>query len=179
MDADRDRERAALDSLAAQPIDESDVALLRQVAAAYSAADAVPAGLVERLIFDVTVDDLHAEIARLERTSMVGARTDSAPGVQTVTFTSQHLTTMVTISRAGADRVRIDGWLAPGAVRRVELTMQESTVDTTSDEDGRFVFDDVPAGLARFVITDPLAAHTTGGSEAAVITPSLELQPPS
>lgn len=169
---------AAVNALAEQPLDAADRALLRSLAAAFTATDGVPAGLVERLIFDVTVDDLHAEIARLERIdSLAGARAEPGEGTQTVTFTSQRLTTMVTISRASAGRVRIDGWLAPGGIRSVELEMVDSTVRTQSDENGRFAFDDVGPGPARFVIADPAAgAHET---ERVVVTPSLDLQPPS
>lgn len=170
---------AAVNALADQPLDAEDQALLRSLAVAYAAADGVPVGLVERLIFDVTVDDLHAEIARLERIdSLAGARAEPGEGTQTVTFTSQRLTTMVTISRGGAGRVRIDGWLAPGGVRLVELKLLDSTVRTESDDDGRFAFDDVEPGLARFVITDPTvgALHET---ERVVVTPSLDLEPPS
>ena len=58
-----------------------------------------------------------AEIAELQRSNdLVGVRAQEAPvGSQTVTFTSSDLTTMVTITPSGADRVRIDGWVDPGA----------------------------------------------------------------
>src|ERR1043165_8773659 len=93
-------------ALADGAIDEQDVALLQRLAAAWTAADPVPAGLVERLEVGGTLAALHAEIAQLQRMDdLVGARTGETADVQSITFTSQHLTTMVTIAPEGPDRV--------------------------------------------------------------------------
>jgi hypothetical protein len=156
--------------LADGAIDEQDVALLHRLAAAWTAADPVPAGLVERLEFGVTLDALHAEIAQLQRMDgLVGARSAGAD-VESITFTSQSLTTMVTIAPDGPDRVRIDGWIAPGGNVTVELRTEEGRRQVVADADGRFVFTDVPHGLAQFVLRAP-------GEPAAapVVTPSIEL----
>ncbi|MBV9594871.1 MAG: carboxypeptidase regulatory-like domain-containing protein [Actinobacteria bacterium] len=165
----------SIDTLAAAELDVDDIATLRRVAALYDLADPVPDGLVERIQFDMTLDALHAEIAKLQRleSELVGARGGAEPGateVQTVTFTSPSLTTMVTITPAGAERVRLDGWAAPGAGVRVELRTEGADRTVVADEDGRFVFDDVPRGLAQFVLrsgTDP--------AKPPVITPSIEI----
>src|SRR5260221_14179563 len=105
------------DALAAAPLDEIDDQLLRRIKAMYDVSDPVPGGLVERLQFGITLDALEAEIANLQRadSTLAGARTDGATEVQTVTFTSASLTTMITVTPSGADRARIDGWSAPGA----------------------------------------------------------------
>lgn len=157
--------------LAAGPIDDYDIALLRSVAAAYDSADPVPEGLVERLQFGITLDALHAEIAQLERMDgLVGARGNQAAEAQTITFTSESLTTMVTITPAGAERVRIDGWAAPGGGISVELRTVAERLQARADSDGRFVFEDVPRGLAQFVL------RAAGGSvHPPVVTPSIEL----
>ena len=158
-------------ALAAGAIDEQDVALLQRVAAAWTAADPVPAGLVERLEFGVTLDALHAEIAQLQRMDgLVGARSAAGPEVQSVTFTSQHLTTMVTIAPDGPDRVRIDGWIAPGGGVEVELRTTEGRRQARADADGRFVFTDVPHGLAQFVLRAP-----GDPTPPPVVTPSIDL----
>jgi hypothetical protein len=163
--------RPSIAELAAQPLDEHDLAVLDQLAAAFSAADPVPAGLVDRLQFAITLDALHAEIAQLTRMDeLVGARTEAASEAQTVTFTSQSMTTMITITPAGADRVRIDGWAADGGGIVIELRTVESRLQTQADEDGRFVFEEVPRGMAQFVLRPPADSGLP-----PVVTPAIEI----
>jgi hypothetical protein len=162
----------SIDELAALPLDDTDELLMRQLAAMYDFTDPVPPGLVERLQFGITLDALEAEIAKLQRmdAQLAGARSDGATEVQTVTFTSASLTTMITVTPAGADRVRIEGWAAPGGGLQVELRIIGSKLQTTADDDGRFVFDDVPRGMAQFLLRTPGdTAHPP------VITPSMEI----
>ena len=56
-----------LDELAAGEIDDIDIANLHRMAQLYELLDPVPAGLVERIQFGITLDALHAEIAELHR----------------------------------------------------------------------------------------------------------------
>jgi hypothetical protein len=160
-----------VDELASQPIDERDEAALRQIAETFAAADPVPAGLVDRLKFAITLDALHAEISELQRTGhLVGARGETRSDVQTVTFTSQSLTMMITATPTGPDVVRIDGWAADAPGISVELKTSADSRDVVADDDGRFVFEDVPRGMAQFVVR-----HPEGSTLPRVVTPSLEL----
>jgi len=162
------------DRLAADPIDAVDEGALRQLAEIYGELDPVPPGLVERLQFAVTLEALNAEVAQLQRVEpeLTGARTDDlgATEVQTVTFTSESLTTMITITPSGLDEVRVDGWAAPGGGVSVELRVADGRLHVTADADGRFVFDDVPRGLAQFVLRAP-----EGDLHPPVVTPSIDL----
>jgi hypothetical protein len=163
-------DRPTLDELAAGALDEADLAALARLAEMYSALDPVPPRLVERIQFGITLDALHAEIAELQRSGdLAGVRSDDLAQAQTVTFTSTSLTTMVTITPLDADQARVDGWVAPGAAMTVELRVVGGVLTTVCDEDGRFVFDAAPRGLAQFVIRslDPTAKP--------VITPSIDL----
>jgi hypothetical protein len=163
--------RQSVAELAAQPLDDADLALLEEIAAAYTAADPVPAGLVDRVQFAMTLDALEAEIAQLTRMDeLVGARAEAASEVQTITFSSQSLTTMITVTPTGADRVRIDGWVADGAGVSIELRTRAAHLQASADEDGRFVFDDVPRGMAQFVLR-----HPESSALPPVVTPALEL----
>jgi hypothetical protein len=162
--------RPDLDELAAGEIDDVDLANLARVAALHDALDPVPGGLVDRIRFGITLDALHAELAELQRSGdLAGVRGDATADAQTVTFTSASLSTMVTITATAADRVRIDGWIAPGGGVAVELRITDDVLSTTSDADGRFVFEDVPRGLAQFTLRAPLAG------QPPVVTPSIEL----
>jgi hypothetical protein len=159
-----------LDELAAGEIDDIDIDNLHRMAQLYELLDPVPAGLVERIQFGITLDALHAEIAELQRSSdLVGVRSEEVTESQTITFTSAALTAMVTITALSADRVRLDGWVAPGDGVSVELRIGSDVMGTICDADGRFVFDDVARGLAQFVLRVP------DPDRLPVITPSVEL----
>jgi hypothetical protein len=166
-------DRALEERLAAEPLDQDDLALLNSLRAYYDEHDPVPDGLVERIQFELTLDALQAEVATLTQLdlSAAGARGDaSTEAVRTITFTSESATTMVTISPSGEGLVRVDGWVAPCAGIRVELLLADGARETTADEDGRFVFDSVPTGLAKF------ALHLPAGAESAtVVSPTIEL----
>jgi hypothetical protein len=137
----------------------------------YDFVDPVPNGLVERIQFGITLDALHAEIAELQHSSdLAGVRSEEATEAQTVTFTSASVTTMVTITPTSADRTRIDGWLVPGGGVSIELRAVDGSHHAAADPDGRFVFDDVPRGLAQFVLRPP-----KGSTQSAVVTPSIEI----
>ena len=75
--------------------------------------------------------------------------------------------TPIAASQVDSDTVRIDGWSAPGGGTQVELRLQTETRTTVADEDGRFVFDGVPHGMAQFLLRPP--------DGTPVITPSLQL----
>jgi hypothetical protein len=160
----------SLDQLAAGVIDEIDADILLRTAELFDALDPVPAGLIDRINFGLTLDALHAEIAELQRSaSLAGVRAEVGSEVQTVTFSSACLTTAVTITPVAGDRARIDGWIEPGAGVEVELRTAEQTFSVTADEDGRFVFEDVPRGFAQFVLRRP------GSGAAPVVTPSIDI----
>lgn len=165
-----DPRKPSQDELAAGEIDEVDVDLMRQTAAIFDALDPVPDGLVDRINFGLTLEALHAEIAELQRSaSLVGVRAEADSAVESITFTSSSLTTMITITPTSGDRVRVDGWIAPGGVVSVELRARTETRETSSDEDGRFVFEDVPRGLAQLVL------RPAGDDSRPVVTPAIDI----
>lgn len=164
-------ELEAFESAAIDAEDQRALATLRRV---YEVGDPVPPSLLDRVKFAITLDDLEAEVARLQRESvpeLAGARSDELKTSQTVTFTSETLTTMVTITPLLEGGVRIDGWASPGALLDVELRVGDATLHTVADQDGRFVFEHVTRGLAQLVLRQ-------NGSEAGdhpVITPAIEI----
>lgn len=162
-----------VEEMSRQLCDEHDIALLAELARLYDRIDPVPEGLVERIGFTLTLADLEIELARLtyEATEPVGARGEER--ARTVTFTSESLTAMITITPVTVDRSRLDGWLAPGGLLDVELRTDRGNQRTTADSDGRFDFAEVPSGLVQLVL------HPTEQSEirlrAPVVTPAIEL----
>lgn len=162
-----------LDTMAGQLLDELDDAVLAELAGLFERVDPVPAGLVERVGFTLTMADLEMELARLtmDAREPVGARGEER--ARTVTFASDSLTVMVTVTPRGIGTCRLDGWLAPGGALRVELRSDRGNQDTNADSDGRFEFEQVPVGLVQLVL------HPTDGSavplRAPVVTPAVEL----
>jgi len=158
--------------LAGAPLDASDALVLAMIAELYDLIDPVPEDLVDRLQFNITLDALNAELAELQQLpeAALASRGDQASVVTTLTFTSESLTTMVAISPDSPDRVRIDGWIAPGSEAVVELHQGALTRRVSADADGRFVFEDVAHGLTRFVVSAP-----NPGAHPPVMTPAVEI----
>ena len=147
--------------------------MLNAMRAMYDEADPVPSGLVERIQFEITLDALEAELATLMQLDLAdaGARGTATEAVRTITFTSESLTTMVTLTPqpGGSGPGRRLG----GARRRHPGRGAAAPADpreTCADEDGRFVFDALPSGLAKFA----LHLETENGS-STVMSPTIEL----
>lgn len=157
-----------------RPIDATDVALLGELAHLYEAVDPMPSGLIGRLSFSLALDELYAEVAAMNRVApdLIGVRSDPA-GVrtETMTFSAESLTAMITVTHVGPDQVRLDGWLAPAQPLRVRLRTTDSRLDTIADDAGRFSFTDLPGGFVQ------LSFHSEPGEDdtPVVVTPSFEL----
>src|SRR3954467_15273731 len=103
--------------LADQPLDRDDAAALARVRELYDAADPVPADLVDRVRFALALDEVFDEVARMSRVPLeaAGVRGEQVAGTrtETLTFSADRLTAMVTVSRVGPGQLRLDGWLPP------------------------------------------------------------------
>jgi hypothetical protein len=153
-------------------LDGEDLTILGEVLEVFDRLDPVPASLGDRVKFALTVQALEGEVAQLQRLSAEGAgvRSVDYARAQTVTFTSDSLTAMVTISALDAETVRVDGWVTGGRVE-VELRERSRSSFLETDADGRFVFERIARGLAQFVLR-PL---DSGIQARPVITPTIEL----
>jgi hypothetical protein len=155
-------------------MDDIDGRILAGVRDLYEAADPMPGDLVERVRFALALEDLDVDVFRPFPEPAPELATVAARGHEesrTVTFDSESLTIMVSITATGDRAVRLDGWLAPPGNHRVELRTEHGPLMTTADEQGRFALDDVPHGLAQLVV------HPTDGQPTSlgrsVVTPSI------
>ena len=164
----------AVAAAAEQPLDAVDEAVLREVALLLEQADPVPADLVGRVQFSLALDEVYAEVAHITRLSddalAVRGEPDTGTRTETLTFSAERLTAMVTVSRAAPEQVRLDGWLAPAAVLRVRVRMQEGSAEVVSDESGRFVLEGLPEGFAQLTF-EPVE----GESGERIVTPMFQL----
>ncbi|WP_454778592.1 carboxypeptidase regulatory-like domain-containing protein [Georgenia muralis] len=129
-----------------------DAELLELLRAEWERRDPPAEDLADRVILALALADLDAELARLEAEVdlPVGAR--AAEPTRSLTFTSEHASVMVTLTPRTAGRFRLDGWVAPAFAGQVELRRAGDGDDRAAvDDDGRFVLDDVAAGLVQLV----------------------------
>jgi hypothetical protein len=150
----------------------NDDILLSQLHDMWEATDPAAADLAERVLFTLQLEDLEFELLRLyDVVEPVGAR--GSETARTVTFTSDTLTVMLTLSEAGQHTRRLDGWIAPAAPLRLELRTTRGSHHTVADPDGRFAFADAPTGLIQLVL------HPTEGTDLPmtrpVVTPAIQL----
>lgn len=155
------------------PLDETDLSILRGIRRLFQAADPMPADLPERIQFSLALPGLEYEVARLsaqEDQRMLAAR--GAEQSRTITFDSDSLTIMIRIDANSDGTARVDGWLAPPQRRTIDLKTTGDTLLAVADDHGRFVFNRVPHGSAQLIVR---AAQEAAGDGQAVITPALML----
>jgi hypothetical protein len=160
---------------AASLLDASDQALLAEVATMLGTVDPMPADLVDRVQFALALDEVYDEVAQMSRVrdDALAVRTQlvDATRTETLTFSAERLTAMVTISAAGPGRVRLDGWVTPAGVRRVNLRMQGVDDEAVTDEGGRFAAEGLREGFVQLVF-HPLGPDDEGG---LVVTPLFKM----
>ncbi len=149
-----------------EPLTAADLAVLAAMRTMWESADPMPADLVERSGFALDLDDVDFEVSRLVPMPEPVARGEEL--ARLVTFESDSLTIMIMFEQCVDGTTRIDGWLTPGACRRIELRCPGGPVSTESDDTGRFSLDTVMSGLVRLVVHDEETTHT-------VITPTIEI----
>ncbi len=139
--------------------------------------DPVPSGLADRVAFALEADgltdddlDLELELMRLQQPQTTGAGARGDDEVRTVTFGSESMTVMLAISDVEGGH-RIDGWVAPGGRRGIEVRTSDGASRRECDETGRFALAFVPPGHFQLVLVGDGAVNAT----RAVVTPALTL----
>ncbi|MDQ1294255.1 MAG: hypothetical protein QG608_2138 [Actinomycetota bacterium] len=160
----------------APALDRQDAELFAALRRLWEKKDPVPPDLADRILFAMALEDLEFELLSLETAAPVlSARGEEQ--VRTVTFSGESLSVLVSIDRDRNGRVRLDGWIGPensgNEELDVELRCGQTVLYGRSDKDGRFAFDEVPAGLVQLVFRPP---HREGHCPArAVVTPAVQV----
>lgn len=140
------------------PLDSADEAILRELREIASRLDPCPADLTERVTFALTVQALQAEVAQLTSQAELVSRsfaTQEPAEATTVTYSTEGLSIMITVTPDGVGRMRLDGWLTCGEAE-VELDLGAGGTRTVlADSDGRFVLADLPHGVAHLLVRPP------------------------
>jgi len=150
--------------------DAFDAEIMTGLRGLHARVDPPPPGMAEQMLLAMAVAGLDAELASLREDRLAGSGARAAEHARTISFDAASLTVMVTLVELDDGRVRLDGWLAPAAPLRVELRLpganRRSSLVTTADVAGRFVFAAVPRGLVWLVV------HREG---ATIVTPTVSL----
>lgn len=170
-----DDESPEVERLAAGPLDERDRDLLAGIARAAAAMDPMPPGLVERATFAVALEELEVEVASLQESSwdgraLAGVRGSEDPAL-TMTFTAAALALTIAVVETRRGHHRMDGWITSDHPVTVTLRLGEDGRRQATVSDGRFVFDDVPAGMVQVLV----AGTDDDPGAATVVTPVFEL----
>ncbi|HYN29090.1 MAG TPA: hypothetical protein VES95_04375 [Dermatophilaceae bacterium] len=151
-------------------LDALDARLLDDLRGVHTALDPVPADLVDRVTFAMSVAALEAQVAELVSTaSLETVRAADYDRAHTVTFTADELSVMVSIEYGPSTRADIAGWVNQPDVE-VELRERGRTRSTVVDDEGRFTFAGVERGLVSFVLR-----RWGEPSAPPIITPETEL----
>lgn len=153
-----------------EPLDDLDGAVLAALASLHTRRDPVPPKLAEDAKFAVAVKLMHAEVAEIRRQGLdlAAVRSTDFHRVETLTFTSDTVTVMITVTARDAESVRVDGWV-DGPPIVVEVRDRAGSHVVEAGEDGRFSVPRVTKGLAQLVFRE------RDGTARPVVTPHFEL----
>lgn len=149
----------------------TDEEMVEQLKAMWERRDPVPVDLADRVLFALWLEDLDANVAALvedvRQSELVGAR--SGDVARTITFGTDSITVVLSISERPDDLVRIDGWVTPAGAGEVVARLASGLERTTAvDADGRFALDGLASGLIQLV-------YRPEGEHGAVGAPAITL----
>jgi hypothetical protein len=159
-------------------MDRYDLEVLNDIVQLHEELDPTPPMLVDMVLFALRdaghLIDLDAELARLiEEETAVPAGARAVELARRITFSSDHLTVMISVAPQVDGVVRVDGWAAPGGGLRAELRIDGGLLAATCDVSGRFVFEQVPAGLAQLTLVP--TPDSDPQVRVPVVTPAVNL----
>jgi hypothetical protein len=163
----------AADGERSSPFTTEDQLLIDGIADVYRRIDPVPATLVERLQFALALESPEFEVLRPYEETGLAAGVRGGEDSRTITFDSEILTIMISVSAHDEHAVRVDGWLAPPGDHLVELRTSDGPHTVRADDQGRFVLDVVPRGLSQLVVRQGL--DDPARATILAVTPSLIL----
>lgn len=151
---------------------EDDAALFHALRRTWEELDPMPADLVDRMVAAVATADLSREYALLTLVSDTQrAATRGDADALTLQFSNGSASVLVHVVPSESGTRRVDGWVDAPAVS-IELE-QDDRRWTTASENGRFAFEDIPAGMTRLRVI--LDETTDAGTPAELRTPRFEV----
>lgn len=149
----------------------ADAALFARLRSVWSEVDPVPAGLIDRVVAAVAVEDLSREYALLtlidtEELAAVRGESDTL----TLQFSDGSTSILVHVTTAEDGRRRVDGWVDAESLA-VEVVQGEREQSAELEDHGRFSLGGVEPGLSRV----RLVVRTQHGEIKELETPQFEV----
>ncbi|MGL5825705.1 MAG: hypothetical protein ACRCYU_12980 [Nocardioides sp.] len=142
--------------------------LVDSLARMWERIDPVPAGLVERALVSLAVDELDLEYELLSLTERGAGLTGARGGTLTFTFDSAEVSLVLRVSSTGPDTCRVDGWITPARPMTVTAAQAGVSVEATIVDGGRFEFPELRSGATRFLVHPDTVGIT-------LVTPAVDL----
>jgi hypothetical protein len=149
--------------------EHEDAELFARLRSLWNEVDSIPANLIDRMIATVATDSLSAEYALLTLVDEPLGEVRGEADALTLQFSDGTTSILLHVTTTASGRHRVDGWVDTASAAIV-LSQGDGIRSTTPSETGRFVFDDVPAGLTRVRLT-----ARVGDEDRTLSTPQFEL----
>lgn len=149
--------------------EHEDAELFTRLRSLWNEVDSIPANLIDRMIATVATDSLSAEYALLTLIDEPLGEVRGDADALTLQFSDGTTSILLHVTTTASGRHRVDGWVDTASAAIV-LSQGDGIRSTTPSETGRFVFDDVPAGLTRVRLT-----ARVGDEDRTLSTPQFEL----
>lgn len=151
---------------------DTDAEMFRALRRIWEHVDPLPTDLVDRMVAAVASADLSREYALLTLVS----QSELAPvrgeaDALTMQFSDGTTSVLVHVVPSGDGLRRIDGWV-DAVSTSIELEQGDRSWTTTAEQ-GRFAFEDVPSGITRLRVVVAAAADETVPGE--LHTPRFEV----
>lgn len=125
--------------------------LLEDLAAGWASWDPMPAGLPDRILTAIAMDGLDADYELLTLVSrsehLLGVRANDNDRTL-IEFSADGVAVLVRVATTASGR-RLDGWVDPGPLAAVTLTLDGYTHAARVTSGSRFEVDGLPSGLAQ------------------------------
>ncbi|MBW8762416.1 MAG: hypothetical protein JF592_07500 [Microbacterium sp.] len=149
--------------------EHEDAELFARLRSLWTEVDPIPASLIDRMIATVVTDSLSAEYALLTLVDQPLGEVRGDADALTLQFSDGTTSILLHVTTTASGRHRIDGWVDTASAAIV-LSQGDGIRSTAPSDTGRFVFDDVPAGLTRVRLTTRV-----GDEDRTLSTPQFEL----
>jgi hypothetical protein len=126
----------------------ADAALFARMRRMWEDVDPVPAGLVDRMVAAVAVEDLSREYALLTLVEGTLAAVRGETDTATLQFSDGTTSVLLHVSATDDGSRRIDGWVDAAALA-IRLSQGDREWSADPGENGRFAFDSIPPGVCR------------------------------
>lgn len=159
-----------------------DSVLFARLREMWSRRDPVPNDLVDSVLVALATERLVEEYVLLtmletgDRLAGVrGGGADASGSTKVFEFADATVTVMLRVSALSESRRRVDGWLAPAVPVSVGLQQGIHEWMTSVSAEGRFEFDDIPAGPVRLLLRPDGGGRLDHTARQGFITPQFDL----